>query len=69
MIDKGKDKVKDKDKNKDKDKEGWLAGLSGAEEEDLIVPSHLTFVLPDLPLNLRVDPPDLLIHIRCTGCL
>ena len=40
--------------------ESRLSGLSGAEQEDLVVPSHLPLVLPDLALNLRVDPSDLL---------
>ena len=40
-----------------------LSRLSGAEKEDLVVPSHLPLVLPDLTLNLRVDPPDLLIRM------
>ena len=43
--------------------ESRLSRLSGAEQEDLVVPSHLPLVLPDLTLNLRVDPPNLLIHI------
>ena len=40
--------------------ESRLSRLSGPEKEDLVVPSHLPLVLPDLTLNLRVDPPDLL---------
>ena len=40
--------------------ERGLAGLASAEKKDLVVPSHLPLVLPDLPFDLRVDSPDLL---------
>ena len=40
--------------------ERGLAGLAGAEKEDLVVPPHLPLVLADLTLDLGVDSPDLL---------